>query len=209
MSSLPPAKVPGLNADQWRDKLLEIASHLKQPTSLCLIGSMPAMLGGQPNRVSIDLDTWKKATTYGYADLRQAVEKAGLVFDPKGEMDPNQPYIQLVERGIHTEIGKFTEQEEIMREGQLVVNRVPWENIVASKLTMMRPKDIEDVTFIVNTYGVTKDQVVEVLKSFPRDLRDSATENLIYFEVIAPKKRPPLPTPSPKRQPRRDSDMDR
>ena len=191
---MPTTKTAGLTGDQWREKLVAIASHLKQPVSLCLMGSGPSMMGGQINRASIDLDSWQEASKFGYTDLKQACEKAGLAFNPKDEIEPDVPYIQIVEKGV-AQLGKFSETTEILLEGQLVVTRPPFANIVASKLVRSDPKDIEDMAYIVSHYGVTKDEVVKVLKSFPATQREVATENLVYFDVIAPPKRPELPIP--------------
>ena len=199
------SKNPGLNGDQWREKLVAISGHLKNPVSLCLMGSGPSMLDGQPNRVSIDLDSWSEASKFGYEDLQQAVEKEGLIFNPGEELEPDTPYIQIVQKGI-AQLGKFTTQTEILSEGQLVVMRPPFANIVASKLLRASPRDIQDFEHIVTRYGVTRDEVAKVLKSFPQREREIASENLVYFDVIAP--RTELPTPDPELVHRRSLSRD-
>jgi hypothetical protein len=56
-------------------------------------------------------------------------------------LDPDVPYIQLVEAGI-VEVGDFSKTNRLMEEGQLVVVRPPIENISASKLLRASPKDL-------------------------------------------------------------------
>lgn len=188
---------PGLSAEQWREKLSLLASHLQRPTSLCIIGSGPGIIGGQPNRVSIDLDTLQRASHFAYSDMKQACEKSGLLFNPQDEIDPNQPYIQIIEEG-KVQVGRFTEVTDVMREGGLVVIRPPMENIVASKLLRASDKDFADVAYLVETYGVTRQGVEKVLKHFPADKREQAAENLVFLDAIAQAKqpRPPLNAPA-------------
>lgn len=174
---------PGLTSAQWRTKLSEIAAHLQQPTSLCLIGSAPGMFAGQPQRMSIDLDTWQEASKFAYADLQQACEKAGLLFNPRDELEPTTPYIQLVEVGI-VQVGKFTQRTKLMEEGQLVVVRPPIENIIAAKLLRASPKDLTDIAFLAAHYDVTRDQVARVIRSFPAPKRQEAQENLVYLATL-------------------------
>ena len=172
-----------LNAEQMRSALERIAQHLKNPVSLCIIGSGPGILGGQPDRLSIDIDVWNKASNFAYADLRQACEKAGLLFDPKDEIQPDKPYIQIVDAGI-VQVGKFSEKTPVLKEGLLVVERPPMENIVASKLLRMNETDLTDVGFLVARYGIKKSQVEKVIASFPAEQRETARENLVYLDMI-------------------------
>jgi hypothetical protein len=174
-----------LNSEQWAAKLAEIASHLELPASLCLIGSAAGMFS-QQQRVSIDLDVWQKRSQFFYSDLKQACEKSGLLFNPKDEMEPNVAYIQLIDPGM-VQIGDFDKTEPILRERNLVVERPPIENIIASKLVRMSEKDLEDVAFLVKRFGVTKEAVETVIQTFPRGhTRDQAVENLVYLDVLEP-----------------------
>src|SRR5262245_18209088 len=71
----------------------------KQPT-LCLIGSTPGIATGQPDRQTPDLDVWFTGSHYDISDLTQACEELGILYDPKGELDPDAVYIQVVRPGI-------------------------------------------------------------------------------------------------------------
>jgi hypothetical protein len=176
--------MPGLSASQWKDKLAEIASFLQRPTSLCLIGSAAGMFGGQPNRMSIDLDTLQRASKFGYADLKQACERAGLLFNPQEEMEPDVPYIQLVEEGI-VQVGKFSDTTPMFTEGQLVIVRPPMENVIASKLLRASPKDLEDIAFLLARYHVTPKAVAAVIEHFPYPHKETAQENLVYLAALS------------------------
>lgn len=181
MSSSP--STTGLGPKEWAEKLALIGKHLEHPASLCIIGSAVGMFAYQA-RMSIDVDVWAKGSNFFYSDLKQATEKAGLLFDPRDEMEPNQPYIQIVQPGI-VQIGPYEETEVVLRETGLTVIRPPIENIIASKLVRASAKDIEDIAYLRHHFGVTTEQVLAVIDKFPKGrTRDRATENAVYLEVL-------------------------
>ena len=91
---------------RYSKKLPKLWASESQPIRLCLIGSVACVFGGMAARTSRDLDVWKPASDYDLVELRRAVEAAGLSFDPKSTLDPEKPYIQLVEPGP-TQVGVF------------------------------------------------------------------------------------------------------
>lgn len=99
-----------LNREQWLDHLTRVAAALPvegDPVKICLIGSGACLLeAGMPGRVSHDLDIWQPASSFDLGELRQAVIDAGLVFDPRGALPPDRPYVQLVNPGP-TQVGSF------------------------------------------------------------------------------------------------------
>ena len=184
----------GLSPEQWAEKLRIISQHLEHPASLCIIGSAVGMFSHQA-RISMDIDVWNKASTFFYSDLKQAVEKAGLLFDPKDELEPDQPYIQIVQPGI-VEVGSFRSTETILRETGLTVVRPPIENIIASKLVRAAKKDLEDIAYLRHYFGVSSEEVRAVIAEFPSgSIRDRATENAIYLDVLP---QPPSQLPPPR-----------
>ena len=174
---------PGLSGEQWKEILVKIAQHLTRPASLCLIDSGPGIFAGQPNRLSIDLDGLSRASKFEYQDLKQACEKAGVLFNPKGEMEPDTPYLQIVEEGI-VQVGRFKKKTKVFESGELTLTRPPVENIIASKLVRAAPKDIGDIAFLLGNHHVEKSAIVEVIKSFPGSKQERAEENLIYIDAI-------------------------
>src|SRR5437764_15360986 len=98
-----------LNGEEWLAILERLATALSQsgpPLQLCLIGSAACLLGGMDGRASRDLAIWKPSSDYDRVELKAAAEKAGLLFDPKSSLDPEIPYLQLVEPGL-TQLGPF------------------------------------------------------------------------------------------------------
>jgi hypothetical protein len=179
---MPNQKV-GLSPEQWAEKLRIISQHLEHPASLCIIGSAVGMFSHQA-RISMDIDVWNKGSKFFYSDLKQAVEKSGLLFDPKDELEPNQPYIQIVQPGI-VEIGSFRSTEIILRETGLTVVRPPIENVIASKLVRASKKDLEDIAYLRHHFGVPSEKVRAVIASFPSgSIRDRAAENAVYLDVL-------------------------
>lgn len=189
-----------MSGDQWRETLTAIGRGLQKPAQFCLIGSAPAMMKGQDGRLTIDIDTLRRRSQFNEADMRQACEKAGVLLDPKTAA-PDKPYIQLVDDSdgiVH--VGKFKGTLPVMAEGNLTVEQVPWANIVASKLVRAAPRDITDVIHIAEQHGVSRADVLEVTRSFPRLVRENVEENLVYLDMArrkSPGLRPPTTTRVP------------
>ena len=171
--------------DRWLRALEEIAVGLGKegdPVELCLIDSAVCLFGGMDGRISRDLDVWLPASDYDNADLRIAVEAAGLAFNPTGVLEPEMPYLQIVEPGI-VQIGSFT-PIKLMRMGRLHITRPPIENIIAAKLTRCSEKDIADIRYLISQYLPDFEKIKEITTSFPQPAREQATENLVYLEIF-------------------------
>lgn len=178
-----------LDAEGWRQKLKKVAEHLKSQTRLTLMGSGATMLSGQDFRASIDLDVWKPTSSYAEKDLQDAVEAAGLLFNPKDE-DPSTPYIQIVEPGI-CQLGSFTPRT-LEKKTNLSLEIPPPENLIASKLKRANPKDLEDIAW---TYAheeslgnprPAKKTIRKIIDSFPQEVKTPALENMVFLDVVAP-----------------------
>jgi hypothetical protein len=182
------ANPQGLNAEQWKGKIAEISEHLTSPASLCMIGAVTGMFAGQDGRVSVDLDVLCRASKFIEADLRQACEKSGVLFNPQDDLPDGVPYLQLVEEDI-VQVGRFAKQEPLMTAKNLSITRPPVENIVASKLLRASAKDLDDIQFLCGAFPITKKGVLDVVKTFPDPVRrETARENAVYLEVFLPDK---------------------
>jgi hypothetical protein len=173
-----------LDREEWLVALQDIAKALGptgQPVRLCLIGSVACVFGGMAARTTRDLDVWKPASDYDLTELKRAVEAAGLSFDPKATLDPDKPYVQLVERGP-TQVGQF-EPVFMERLGRLYLYRPPVGHLIASKLVRGDGSDIEDVVFLISKYQPARAEILSVIESFSEPGRTQALENLIYFDV--------------------------
>jgi hypothetical protein len=135
--------------------------------------------GGPP---SADFAIWKPASDYDRLELKAAAEKAGLLFDPKQTLDPDRPYLQLVEPGL-TQLGVF-DPVLIERIGRLHLFRPPIENLIAAKLIRAEPKDLGDIRFLVSRHRPDLSHVRRIIAEFHPPAHECATENLVYLEVL-------------------------
>jgi len=174
-----------LDGEAWSLVLGDLAQALGKdglPIRLCLIGSAACLFGGMEGRTSADLDIWKPASDYDRLELKTAAEKAGLLFDPKQTLDPDRPYLQLVEPGL-TQLGAF-EPVLIERMGRLLLFRPPIENLIAAKLIRAEPKDLGDIQFLVSRHRPELARVQRIVAAFTQPGRERATENLVYLDVL-------------------------
>jgi hypothetical protein len=173
-----------LNGSQWLDVLerLAVALGKEGPTvQLCLIGSSACLFGGMEARTSRDLDVWRPLSDYDRTELKQAAETVGLLFDPKTSLEPDRPYLQIVDKGV-VEIGDFV-PVPIDRMGRLHLTRPPIENLIASKLIRGDARDIADILFLRHLHHPDLERVKGVIASFSSQHRQQAEENLIYLEL--------------------------
>lgn len=174
----------GLSGPEWLQKLHEISSNLHDVTELCLMGSATNVFEGQEARMTIDLDVWRRRSKFNPADLQAAVEKAGLLYNPTDYIEPDRPYLQIVEPGV-AHCGEFTAAEQLLPgEGKLKLTRPPIANLIAAKLCRASARDIEDIGFLVRKFpDVTRSDVERALRTFPPQLRANARENLVFFSL--------------------------
>ena len=176
-----------LNGEQWMAVLERLARALPSegpPLRLCLIGSAACLFGGMDGRTSMDLDIWKPASDYDRLELKLAAEKAGLIFDPKTTLEPDTPYLQLVEPGF-TQLGEFA-PVFVERLGRLHICRPPVENLVAAKLIRAEPKDLGDIACLISRHRPDLQRIRQIIAGFDPPARKKATENSIYLEVLEP-----------------------
>ncbi len=176
-----------LDGAAWSVVLADLAQALPPtgvPIRLCLIGSAACLFGGMDGRTSADLDIWKPASDFDRLELQRAAEKAGLLFDPKQTLEPNRPYLQLVEPGL-TQLGAF-EPVFIERLGRLHLYRPPVENLIAAKLIRAEPKDLADIQFLVSHHRPDLNRVREIVARFEAPACERASENLVYLAVLKP-----------------------
>jgi hypothetical protein len=176
----------GLGRDEWLEKLTRVDQSLRQQgvtALLTLVGSAAGILAGQPGRTSIDLDVWKPKSSYEFQALKKAVEEAGLLFDPKSTLEPDTPYIQLVEPGV-AETGAFETTETLEQFGALRLERPPIANLVAAKLLRAEPRDLEDIAFLMSRYRPAWQDIEQAVNTMPRPAREKAAENLVYLSTM-------------------------
>lgn len=176
----------GFNRTAWitlLEKLGEALGKDGPPVRLCVIGSAACLFGGMEGRTSRDLDVWRTASDYDRLELRRAAEHAGIEFDPKEPLEPDRPYLQIVDQGP-TELGIFT-PVLIDRFGRLELFRPPIENLVASKLIRGDPKDLGDIRFLVSLHRPDSDSIRQIVSKFTSRAREQARENLVYLEIFS------------------------
>jgi len=175
-----------LDRTEWIEKLIAIDESLvRQGVSahLMIIGSVIGIFAGQPERTSIDLDVWKPKSRYQLQALKKAVEEAGLLFDPKSALEPDTPYLQLVEPGV-AEIGEFEKPEVLEQFQALTLERPPIANLVAAKLIRAEEKDLQDIVFLIQKYRPSEEDIKNAIHSMPREAREKARENMVYLSTM-------------------------
>jgi len=172
-----------LGRDGLERAFAAIGAALERPTTLLVVGSVPGILSGQPERGTGDVDVWMAASRYDRADLGRAVRAAGLEFDP-GEWDePRGAYLQLVRPGVAA-LPRGARDEPLARYGNLELRAPDPASLVAMKLARGEPQDLDDIAYLTSAREVKRAAVAEAVKGLPGDLRETARENMVLLDVI-------------------------
>lgn len=186
-----PTNLPMLDWSAIESALIRLGRELKEKTRLTLIGSSVSMSKGQPDRMTMDIDVWRKTSDFDQGDLKSACERSGIAFNPQS-FEVDGLYLQLVDQGI-VDVGEFEGQEMLMRAGNLFVDAPPPENIIASKLGRCTERDLEDCLFLAKKSGVTIKEVEAAIDSMHNEeLKQRSLENLTILELIT---QPPSMSP--------------
>lgn len=169
--------------DRWKlhEVFQRLGALLTEPTRLCVFGSAPAILQGQPARKTQDVDVWDPKSSYDMGALAHACSLLGVLYDPLGEVEPNATYLQIVRPGIVSLPGGFT-TEPIARYANLTVVMPPPAVLSAAKLVRGHDRDIEDVRWWMRHRNLEMPQIKRAIETLPGSRhREAALENLVLL----------------------------
>jgi hypothetical protein len=171
-----------------RERLMQILDalgrKLAKPTTICVIGSTPGIVSGQPDRQSADIDVWRPRSEYDETDLRRACRELGLLFDPKSELDPDAVYVQIVQPGM-VRLPPDFEIEILGQYGSLTLAMPAPALLSAAKLVRAEPRDIEDIAWWIKERALGLDEIRSAIGSLPDpSQRERAGENMVLVELV-------------------------
>src|ERR1700730_360693 len=162
----------------------ELGQRLASPAMICVIGSTPGMVLGQPDRQSQDIDVWEPHSQYDETQFRRACEELGLLYDPRSELDPDAIYVQIVRPGL-VNLPQDFKVEVIGKYGALTVAMPEPALLSAAKLVRGDPRDIEDVAWWMKG-ALSVDEIRAAIGSLPDpSQREAANENIVLVELVA------------------------
>lgn len=172
-----------LDREKIDQVLSQIGHHLKKPSKLVIVGSTASMLSGQDDRRTPDIDIWFPMSDFDPLDLKQAVEAAGMRYDPHGEIDTGEIYIQILRPGITMYPAEF-ETHPLGSYGNLSVSMPPPALMVATKLARAFDSDLEDVAWWMENSHITRDDIEQAIALIPQaHNREEALANLVFIDL--------------------------
>ncbi|MDP9124531.1 MAG: hypothetical protein M3N82_08015 [Pseudomonadota bacterium] len=171
-----------------RKKLEEIfdklGRSLTQPATLCIFGSAPAILLGQPSRQTQDIDIWHPQSNYDAGDLSRACASAGILYDPTDELDPDAVYLQIVRPGVVALPPNF-ETEMIGRYGMLTVLMPTPVVLSTAKLVRASDNDVSDIVWWVRQRSITFKQIESMIDQLANPMQqETARDNLVFVRLV-------------------------
>ncbi len=172
-----------IEKNSLEDLLTKIGAAITTPATICVVGSAAAILLGQPDRQTPDIDIWGPESDFDTGELKRACEQIGLLFDPKGELDPDAAYLQILRPGI-TMFPEHFQVEHLGRYGNLTLVMPPPPLIVATKLARGYDSDIEDAAWWVRERTLSVEDIEAAIPFIPQpDNREAARENIILIQL--------------------------
>ena len=176
--------MPIIDAEYINALFARLGEMLRKPAALCLIGSTPGIASGQPGRQTADIDLWHAKSDYDSGELARACTEAGLLYDPRGELDQDAAYMQVVRPGVVRLPGDFA-LEILGRFGNLTIGMPPPEILIAAKLVRGSDRDVEDAIWWVRERGLRHVDLTDAIRALPRASdREAASENLTLIELV-------------------------
>ncbi|WP_444997739.1 DUF6036 family nucleotidyltransferase [Aliikangiella sp. IMCC44359] len=162
-----------------------LGEELDTPTILCVFGSSPAILSGQLFRKTQRIDVWYTNSVYDSGKLSRACVKVGILYDPKGEVEPGSIYFQIVRSGFVALPKKF-ETETLAQFGNLKLVMPAPAIISASKLVRANDNDIRDVVWWIRQRNIKKHEIDNAISNFPDSQhRKIAKENMVFVQLVS------------------------
>lgn len=174
-----------INRKKIEELFQKLGDVLYKPTTLCIFGSTPAILLGQPARQTQDVDVWHPGSIYDAGDLKRACLQIGILYDPDGEIDPDAIYIQIVRPGLVALPAEF-ETETIAHYGNLRVVMPAPAVLSAAKLVRANENDVNDIVWWIRHSRIEMEQLAKVIARLPDPAdRETAQENLVLVRLVA------------------------
>ncbi|MEY4576914.1 MAG: hypothetical protein RL701_1617 [Pseudomonadota bacterium] len=173
-----------LDRNKLEEVFQKLGSALYEPATLCIFGSTPGILLGQPSRQTQDVDVWHAQSTYDAGDLSRACTLTGVLYDPKGEVQPDAVYLQIVRPGI-VALPQGFETESIARYGKLTVVMPAPVVLSAAKLVRANENDLGDIVWWVRQRSISLQQLEQSIARLPNQRQqETALENLVFVRLV-------------------------
>lgn len=157
--------------------------ELQEPAQLDIRGGAAVLALGLAGRSTADIDVLPSSRFVEHA-LREACERAGLLFNPPDKDLVEADYIELVpeETLVLPRPSPDLPYNTVFRGRQLTVRTPPAADIIVGKLKRLDPEDLEDVAFLIRSAGLTERDLTESFGRLPaRFQRDPVvSDNLRY-----------------------------
>ncbi len=173
-----------MDKKQLINYLEAIDRHLKKETQLCVYGSAVFILLDEAGRTSLDIDVAAPYSKADMSDLRNAVEKSGLKFNP-GADEPGD-HLEWIQAGrLCLPKPEASSQLVLWRGAKLTVITVSPAQLVASKLIRYDEIDQGDVLFLCRLMKIKLAEVKKAISQLPAPFRKDLLiqENLKNLEV--------------------------
>jgi hypothetical protein len=155
----------GYTWEEIRTQLVRFAAYFPpdETLELCIFGGSAVLHWGMQDRLSNDVDVLQSLSSPGLLEVAAAAG-AAVRFRNVDDPEPGEPYIEIAPPEADPYLPRFSVYEQVRIAPNLVLNVPAPAEIAASKMAfadrVIRVKDLQDIDFIRNKFGVTQDQIL-------------------------------------------------
>ena len=121
---------------------------------------------------------------YDETELRKACRELGILFDPKGELGPDEIYFQIVRSGV-VDLPAGFDVEVLGQYGNLTVAMPQPALLSAAKLARGEPRDIDDVAWWIKERALNMDDIKAAIGALPNpSQREVASANIVLVGLV-------------------------
>ena len=173
-----------MNREKLEELFVQLESKLNRSARLCLFGSSPGILLGQPDRQTQDLDVWRNSSSYDASDLKRAMADLGVLWNPMHPPKGGPIYLQVVVPGI-VNFPHNLDTAPVYQRGKLTIVMPKPVILSAAKLVRAEEKDLRDICWWMQHASFSLKHLEEsgVNRLANPEQREIARRNLVLVRV--------------------------
>ena len=168
--------------------LQRLDQALERPTEITVMGAAALIILGMRDRMTMDVDVWAEVNQKGVDQAIEAARRAGVPISNDTFDEPDEPYLQIVDRRaahMPLDAGWLETRTPLWSGNLLTVLMPPLEFMAASKLSLGRDRDLDDVRFIFSLDPGIEQRIVAAASSFSNINRENILGNLGVVKLLS------------------------
>jgi len=167
--------------------LRRLDQALDHPAEITVMGASILIALGMRDRQTMNVDVWAEVNSDDAEQVVAAAREANIPISSDSFDEPEEPYLQIVDRrAAHMPLNQdWLEGRTPVWSGNLLTVLAPsLELMAASKLSLGRDRDLDDVRFLFSLDPCLEDRILEAAQSFSQINKENILGNLEVTKIM-------------------------